>query len=45
MTKLDSWDAVLTWMETVLTEIVKGIRGTFLYWKHREDELSDLVKE
>ena len=45
MTKLDSIPAVLEWLEKVLTEIVKGIKGTFNYWNNRKDELEDLTKE
>lgn len=45
MTKLDSIAAVLDWLQEVLTEIVKGIRGTFNYWNNRKDELEDLTKE
>lgn len=43
--KLDSFTAVLEWLEKVLTEIVKGIKGTYTYWNNRKDELEDLTKE
>ena len=43
--KLDSFAAVLDWLQQVLTEIVKGIKGTFNYWNNRKDELADLVEE
>ncbi len=45
MTKLDSFAAVLDWLKAVLTEIVKGIKGTYTYWNKRKDELEDLTKE
>ena len=45
MKKLDSIDALLVWLQTVLTEIVKGIKGTYTYWNKRKDELEDLTKE
>ena len=45
MKKLDSIAALLEWLQTVLTEIVKGVRGTFNYWNNRKDELEDLTKE
>ena len=45
MTKLNSIKAVLDWLEKVLTEIVKGIKGTYAYWNNRKDGLEDLVKE
>ncbi len=43
MTKLDSFDAVITWIETILLEIVKGIKGTFHYWDRKKDELEELA--
>ncbi len=45
MIKLDSFAAVLEWLTKVLTEIVKGIKGTYAYWDNRKDELSDLVED
>lgn len=45
MIKLDSAAAVFEWLQKVLTEIVKGIKGTFAYWNNRKDELEDLTKE
>ncbi len=45
MIKLDSISALLEWLEKVLTEIVKGVKGTFNYWNNRKDELSALVEE
>ena len=45
MTKLDSLTALADWAQALLTEIVKGIRNTFLYWSHRKDALEDLTKE
>lgn len=45
MIKLDSIDALLKWLQDVLTEIVKGIKGTYTYWNKRKDDLEDLTKE
>ena len=45
MIKLDSIEALLKWLEKVLTEIVKGVKGTFNYWNNRKDELEELTKE
>ncbi len=44
MKKLDSITAVLDWINEILTELVKGIKGTFAYWNNRKDELKDLAE-
>ena len=45
MIMLDSFAAFFEWLQTVLTEIVKGIKGTYKYWNEKKDELADLVEE
>ena len=45
MKYLDSFSAIAEWLGLVLTEIVKGIKGTYTYWNKRKDGLEDLVKE
>ena len=40
--KLDSFEKVLKWLEAVLLDIVKGIKGTYHYWDRKADELEAL---
>ena len=41
----DSLKDILVWLGNLLTDIVKGIKGTYTYWDKRKDELEDLVEE
>ncbi len=41
----DSLKDILVWLGNLLTDIVKGIKGTYTYWDNRKDELEDLTKE
>ena len=45
MKYLDSFSEIAKWLGELLTEIVKGIKGTYTYWNKRKDELEDLVEE
>ena len=40
---LDKISEIVNWLGAILTDLVKGVRGTFLYWDHRKDELEGLV--
>ncbi len=42
---LDSLKVIVTWLGNLLTDIVKGIKGTYTYWDNRKDDLEDLTKE
>ena len=40
---LDTLSEIVNWLGAILTEIVKGVKGTFIYWNKRKDELEGLV--